>query len=199
MATEVRNAIALRKALREFSPELAKQTQKEMAAALKPLAAKARSYVPADAPMRGWAGRSFSEARFPTWNTRIARSGIGYRATPSKVNDRGFVTLADLHNKTAPGAIAESAGRKSPSGQQWVGPKAGGTGHGVSRSNNPGAGRQFIKNLGPLYGDAPNKGRYIGRAWHEDRGAAKDAVIKAITTVRKNFVVKATVGRHKAA
>ena len=197
MATEVRNALALRKALREFSPELAKQTTKEIAIALKPLSKQARAYVPSTSPMRGWAARSFSEGKFPMWNTRQARSGIGYRSSPSKVNDRGFVTLADLHNKSAIGAIAESSGRKNASGQTWVGPNAGGTGKGVSRSVNPRAGQQFIENLGPLYGSKPNRGRYIGRAWAENNGAAKEAVIKAITATRKSFVVKATVGRKK--
>jgi len=42
MATELKGAIELRKALRAFAPDLAKETQKEIAGLLKPITAKAR-------------------------------------------------------------------------------------------------------------------------------------------------------------
>jgi hypothetical protein len=37
MPTEVKGALALRKALRQFEPDLAKETSKKLAAALKPI------------------------------------------------------------------------------------------------------------------------------------------------------------------
>jgi len=46
MPTEVKGGIALRKALRQFTPDLAKETQKEMANLLKPITAKARGFIP---------------------------------------------------------------------------------------------------------------------------------------------------------
>ena len=50
MPTEVKGGIALRKALRKFTPDLAKETQKEMASLLKPITSKARGFIPATAP-----------------------------------------------------------------------------------------------------------------------------------------------------
>ena len=41
MPTEVRGAIALRKALRQFEPDLAKETTKEISSFLKPVVTKA--------------------------------------------------------------------------------------------------------------------------------------------------------------
>ena len=49
MPTEIRGAIALRKALKKFTPDLAKETQKEIAGILKPITAKARGFIPSTA------------------------------------------------------------------------------------------------------------------------------------------------------
>ena len=42
MPTEVKGAVELRKALRAFTPDLAKETQKEIAGVLKPIVSKAQ-------------------------------------------------------------------------------------------------------------------------------------------------------------
>ena len=42
MPTEIKGAIALRKALKNFAPDLAKETQKELGNLLKPITNKAR-------------------------------------------------------------------------------------------------------------------------------------------------------------
>jgi len=55
MPTEVKGAVELRKALREFTPDLAKETQKEIGAVLKPITAKARGFIPSASPLSGWA------------------------------------------------------------------------------------------------------------------------------------------------
>jgi hypothetical protein len=103
MPTELRGVKQLRYALRNFEPDLAKETQKEMAGVLKPLVQHARNLVPAVSPLSGWRPRAMSEARFPTWDSKIAKRGITFRTTPSKPNRRGFSYAASIHNKSAIG------------------------------------------------------------------------------------------------
>lgn len=186
-AVEVKGVTNLRKALRKFEPTLSKEMQFEFRKALAPIAREAKGFIPSRSPMSGWRGRSFSEGNFPTFNSSTAKSGIGYKTTPSKPNRRGFVSQAKIYNKSAAGAIYETAGRKNPNGQPWVGKKAGGASNKVSRSVNPQAGKQFIENLGSLYGQGNDRGRAIYRAYENDRGAAKDAVMKAIHNAERQF------------
>lgn len=120
--------VELRKALRRFTPDLEKALRKEMATALKPIVNQARGFVPSQSPMSGWAGRSFSEAKFPTYKASIIKKGIGYSTTPSKMNKNGFRSMAAIENKSRVGAIYEGAGRNGNQGQPWVGPK-GAAGH----------------------------------------------------------------------
>ncbi len=47
MSTQLKGVKQLRYALKNFEPDLAKETQKEMAAALKPIVQQARNLVPA--------------------------------------------------------------------------------------------------------------------------------------------------------
>ena len=200
MATELRNAIEVRRALLNYAPDLQKELTKEWATILKPVVAEARGYVPATAPMSGWAPRSFSQATFPTYNAQVIRSGIVYQTTPSKPTRSGFVNLVRIKNKSMVGAIYETAGRKNGQGQTWVGPKAGGASKGVSRSNNPYAGNQFIANLGQLYGSKGNTGRLIYRAWANTQGKANARVIKALETTTAKFNKRtATVDIQRAA
>lgn len=186
---ELRGNVDLRKALRAFAPDLEKQLRKDLAAAMKPVVSKARGFVPAEAPMSGWAPRSFSEARFPFYSASTIKSGIVYSTSASKVNRYGFSSMATITNKSAAGAIYETAGRNGP--QPWVGPKAGGASKGVSRSVNPKAGAQFIENLPPLTSSLKGRGRLIFKAWASDQGKAEGAAMTAIdkTTQAFNAVV----------
>ena len=116
MPASVKGGVALRKSLRAFAPDLAKELPKEIAAALKPITKTAKGYFPDDGSvLSGWLPRENSEARFPTYSARLVKAGIGYKTTPSKPNRRGFRSLARVFNKTAAGAIYETMGRKSPS------------------------------------------------------------------------------------
>lgn len=54
MPTEVVGAVALRKALNQYAPDLAKELSKELGAILKPIVAEARGFVPLKSPMSGW-------------------------------------------------------------------------------------------------------------------------------------------------
>jgi hypothetical protein len=182
---ELRGNVDLRKALRAFAPDLEKQLRKDLADAMKPVVAKARGFAPAEPPMRNWAPRSFSEAKFPFYNVDTIRSGITYSTSPGRVNDYGFSSMAKITNKSAAGAIYETAGRNGP--QIWVGPTAGGSSKGVSRSVNPGAGAQFIQNLPPLTSSLKGRGRLIFRAWAENQGKAEGAALTAIDKTTKAF------------
>jgi hypothetical protein len=168
MPTELRGVKQLRYALKNFEPDLAKETQKEMAGALKPIVQQARNLVPAVSPLSGWRPRAFSEGRFPTWDTSIARRGITYRTTPSKPNRRGFSYAASINNKSAIGAIYETAGRRAPQ-----------TG-GRHRPN-------FAKAFGSMEGAGRLQGRAMFAAWNRDQGRANSAVMKALQTAANNF------------
>jgi hypothetical protein len=188
---ELRGNIDLRKALRDFAPDLEKELKLELHKALRPVVRQAKSFVPAVSPMRGWAGRSYSEGRFPTYNAATVTAGITYSVSASRPNKNGFTSMARIINKSAVGAIYETSGRKNPNGQQWVGPKAGGFSKGVSRSNNPNAGKQFIQNLPPLVSSLKGRGRLIYRAWAENKGLAEGTAMRAIDSARQQFYARA--------
>lgn len=182
MAVRLEGAVALRKALRKFEPDLSKELQQEMKSFLQPVVKKARGFVPAEGSvLTNWQKSHVSDtARFPYFDFKAAKGGIGYKTSPSKPNSKGFVSLASINNRSASGAIFETAGRKNPQGQPWN-PKSGS--HKYSRSNNRDAGKMFIdsaNSLSPLVGRGSDRGRLIYRAWEEDQGKATAGVVRAI-------------------
>ena len=212
MPTGVKGAINLRKALKNFAPDLAKETQKELGNLLKPITNKARGFIPSTAPISGW-GKSSENGRFPVWDSSAARRGIGYRTTPSRPNKQGFRALARIVNASAAGAIYETAGRVHPNGrEQAMAVRVMLPGHSnygkmvrsgnknQGRSTNPEAGSLFIQaiNQEGILVDANSqtgagrrsrkmKGRAIYRAWKEDYGKTNAAVIKAIEASKVKF------------
>jgi hypothetical protein len=140
--------------------------------------------------LRRWAARPFTEARFPFFNARTITRGIVYSTGVSKRNKNGFTSMARIINKSAAGAIYETAGRKNPSGQPWVGRKGSGSSKGVSRSVNPNAGATFIANLDPLVSSLKGRGRLIYRAWAQNRGVAEGAAMKAIDKATSEFYAR---------
>jgi hypothetical protein len=221
MATELKGAIELRKALRAFAPDLAKETQKEIAGLLKPITAKARGFIPSNSPLSGWSMPTKGSWERLQWSTSEAKRGIGYKTTPSKPNKSGFRSLARIVNASAAGALYETAGRKNPQGRpQAPAYEVKLRGHSnfgktirsgnkdQSNSNNPNAGQQFIdalNNTGRIVdaykreeGQAGRasrkmKGRAIFRAWKEDGGKTNAAVIKAIELSAKKLDARAKV------
>lgn len=205
MPTEVKGAIELRKALKKFTPDLAKETQKEIGALLKPVTAKARGFIPNSAPLSGW-GEPAVTGKFPRWSTGLAKRGIGYKTTPSKPNKKGFRSLARIQNASAAGAIYETAGRVNEDGRIQAKRRevnipgmnsvyTTSTGKNYGKSNNPEAGSLFVQAMNQegeivdAYTRSPGasgrssrkmKGRVIFRAWAEDGGKTNAAVIKAI-------------------
>ena len=174
MPVAVKGAVALRKALRDYTPDLAKQLPKEMAIALKPVIKTARGYAPSDSQiLSGWKPRAMGEGRFPTYNASMVKAGIAYKTTPSKPNRRGFRSLARLFNKTAAGAIYETAGRKNPDSR-------------------------FVQNLNNKYassmkGKNKMEGRVLYRAYDEDQGKAQTGVLKAIEKAKTRLNQRASV------
>lgn len=217
MPVELKGADKLRKALREFEPDLAKATTKQMAMALKPITNRARGFLPANASMlSGWtsASASLDSAKyreFPKYDQAEAKRGVKYSTSPSRPNRRGFVSLARVMNKSAGGAIYETAGRKNPDGQpvfqrtRFTPASYREDGRGFNKSLNPNAGKQFIERanqLGELVNAKPRQkgqagrssrkmtGRVIFRAFAEDQGKVTAAVVKAISTSAIEFKAK---------
>jgi len=174
MPASVKGGVKLRKALRAFAPDLAKETQKEIAGALKPITKTAKGYFPDDGQvLSGWLAREGSQARFPSYNARIVKAGVGYKTSPSKPNRRGFRSLARVFNKSAAGAIYETMGRKTPSSR-------------------------FVQNQSSKYGssmkgDGKMEGRVLFRAYEENNGKARDAVLNAIKSAADKLNARAKV------
>ena len=167
MPVKLQGAVALRKALAVVEPTLAKETSKEIASFLKPVVKQARGYIPSnDQIISGWlvANARGTWAR-AAYDASVARKGITYKSTPSRVNRQGFSALASIFNKSAAGAIYETAGRKS----------------GLNGNFSPRLG-------GQIKGDKQKmQGRAIFRAFEEDRGKAQDGVVKAIFKSKDKF------------
>jgi len=209
MPVELDNAVALSKALKQYAPELAKETQKEIAGHLRKVVNQARGFVPSDSPLSGW-GNAVGVWEYRAFNAGLIKKGLGYSTTPTKPNKRGFRSLATIFNKSASGAIYETAGRKNPQGlppaqrvkkyrngkfiTEWQIDKT------VNKSANPNAGRQFINALPPLVDSQQSnsagrrtrktKGRLLFRAWANDQGKTTAAVVKAIQASNEKVVKK---------
>jgi hypothetical protein len=174
MPVELQGAVALRKALRNFEPDLAKETTKEIGNFLKPVTRNARGFLPSnnDVPS-GWLKREGAKGRWANrfYDQTVAKRGISYKSSPSKANRSGFRALASIFNKSAAGAIYETAGRKS----------------GVTGNFTPKLG-------GKLTGEKQKMtGRAIFRAFEEDRGKATAGVLKAIETSAAKFNARKSV------
>ena len=164
MPTELKGANNLRRALKKFSPDLDKETRDEMVGFLKPLVKKSRGYMPANASMpSGWVGTA-EAGQFPKYDATIVRRGVGYKLTPTKPNREGWSSTVSIHNKTAAGAIFETAGRKS----------------GITGKFTP-------RLQGQLTGAGKMQGRAMFKAYKEDEGKARVGVIRALEKAAAKF------------
>lgn len=174
MPTEVKGAIEFRKALRQFAPDLAQETTKEIAGFLKPVVKQARGYLPSnDAAPSGWLKRPNAKGRWATryYDQKEASRGISYKTSPSKANRNGWRSLATLYSKNPAAAIFETAGRKSGVKGNFT-PRLGGvlSGHGQKMT-----------------------GRALFRAYSEDQGKARGHVIKAIEKAAAKLNARSTL------
>ena len=212
MPTEVSGASELRLSLTKYPRELDKETQKNLRKVLSHVVNKAKGYLPSDTQMlSGWTNDVSSEETikyraFPKYNQGQAIRGIQAITKPSEPNRNGWSSLVSIANKSAGGAIYETAGRKNPNGAPHQETTRGtfssyiDTSNKVSKSLNKNAGKQFIDRMnqyGKLVsaretgkvGRATRKltGRVIFRAWAEDQGRANAAVIKAVEAANKTL------------
>lgn len=203
MPVVVSGVVELKKALNKFAPDLKKEMDEQVREALKPIIADARSHVPANAPggLTNWndpgylrKSRTDRERGFPSFDSRAVRRGLTYTLSTGRSNSRGFVSLYSLLNKSAAGAIIETAGRKNPGGD----PK--------SQSNNPRAGARFISGMNGVGAlrNYDNKGsqRTIGRllfaAYDRNSGKALDAIMKSIDLTSKKFQQRSRTHNERA-
>lgn len=197
MPVVVEGVPELKKALKKFAPDLRKQMDDEIRVALKEVTNAAKAKVPNQSPggLYNWQDKGVesvsrtSRARaFPKYNARVIRRGLTYSLGRGKRNQSGFSSLYSLLNKSASGAIAETAGRLS-----------GASGSSRSESNNPQAGARFIAGMNGIGamkshdGRQKSTGRILFAAYAENEGKALDGVFRAIDKASRLFKERATV------
>jgi len=220
MPVELAGVDELRKALKQYAPDLDKQLKKDLILATSGVVKDARGFVPASAPLSNW-GKG--NGNFPTYSASLIRNGIRLSTARSRVNKNGFASSVRIVNANAAGAIYETAGRKNPQGRpqgktrEIVIPTRRldtgvgehrymtSTGKNYGKSNNPNAGKQFVdaaNATGQLVNSKPRvagqrghvsrkfTGRLIYRAWAQDNGKTQDAVVRAIMKTNDLFVKK---------
>jgi hypothetical protein len=228
MPVELSGVDELRKALKQYAPDLDKQLKVDLTIDTQSVVNAARGYVPATPPLRNW-GRD--GGKFPIYNAATIRNGIRLSTARSKINKNGFASSVRIVNANAAGAIYETAGRKNPQCRpqaplaRVVAPRHKNFGKTIrsgtkeqSMSNNPNAGPQFVyaaHRTGSLVNAKPRQagqrgqvsrkstGRLIYRALAEDNGKTQDAVVRAIMKTNDLFMSKtsgiATSGVKKVA
>ena len=163
MPTELKGASQLRKALKQFSPDLDKETREEMVGFLKPLVKKAKGFLPSNDQMpSGFVKHEVKTAKFPMYDASEARRGVGYKLTPTKPNAQGWSSTISIHSKRAAAVIYDWAGRKSKG--------------------------KFVSVLpSSMAGSGKMSGRALFKAYDQDQGKAKAGVIKALEKAAAKF------------
>ena len=189
MPVEVKGVVEARKILRKLAPETLKAYNSQIAAPLKEITNEARKDVPQSFMRLGnfsYPGydrksRTGRERAFPSFVSNVVRRGLTYSLAKSRANRSGWSSLVSMLNKSAAGAIIETAGRQNRYGSSQ------------SKSNNPDAGREFIANLNNGIGSleqtgrtAKTSGRLMGRNLAEDQGKAKATILKVLQQVASN-------------
>jgi len=190
MPVVVEGIVGLKKALRNYAPDLQKQMDAEIRIALKEVVKDARNKVPESTRLYNWQdngqtrqSRTGRATAFPAYNQSLIRRGLTYSLGKQRRNRAGFVSMFTLFNKSAIGAIVETAGRANPSGSSR------------SQSNNPMAGQMFNYTLsnqvGQLKsykgGERKTTGRLLYAAYAENQGKALNAIMAAIDKATDAF------------
>lgn len=202
MPVVVEGIVGLRKALKTYAPDLQKQMDTEIRAAMKDVIKDARRRVPESTRLYNWTdngktrqSRTGRATAFPAYNQSLIRRGLTYSIGKQRRNRVGFVSLFTLFNKSAIGAIVETAGRANPNGSSR------------SQSNNPQAGQMFNTTLsnqvGALKsykgGDRKTTGRLLYAAYADNQGRALDAIMAAIDKANDALTKRVQADRKKAA
>lgn len=190
MPVKVSGLVETRKALKKLAPDLYQQMNTEIRDALKVVQKNTKNLVqPNVTGLYNWQdkgvvvkSRTSRERAFPKYNPQVIKRGITYSLAMQKRNSAGFVGMYTLFNKSAAGAIIETAGRKNFNGDSR------------SQSNNPNAGAHFNRAIQSTYGGLKqvgqrreDRGRLLLRAVYEDQGKLQDAVFKAIAKAEHLF------------
>lgn len=142
-----------KKQLKEFDPELRRAMDREIRAALKPLAARAAAFVP-DQPLSGWRtgsgrGADNGDRKLPNWDANAVRKGIKVRQGGKRSRGNATQSAWKIVNMDGAGAAFEIAGKKG----------------GRTES-----GRYLVSGLRFYHGKTS---RLIWRAWDEAGGEKK--------------------------
>ena len=204
MPVNVSGIKEMKKALSLVDKDLLKEVQGEIRATMIPIRDKARSYAPADTEvLSGWTKAAgiigpMRYRTFPKYNHQQVIDGIKYSAGSNKRNNKGWSATNYVSNTSAPGAIFETAGRKNPTGQPWIGLNVDNNNKEISHSLNPQAGAQFIAAMPALVNARPQgmsgnnkgykqKGRLIFRAAAEEQGKTMARILKALEKTATTF------------
>lgn len=190
MPVKVSGLVETRKALKKLAPDLYQQMNDEIRVALKVVQKDTKNLVqPNVTGLYNWQdkgvivkSRTSRERAFPKYNPQVIKRGITYSLAMQKRNSAGFVGMYSLFNKSAAGAIIETAGRKNFNGDSR------------SQSNNPNAGAHFNRAIQSTYGGfaqvgqrREDRGRLLFRAIYDDQGKLQDAVFRAIAKAEHLF------------
>lgn len=202
MAVVMQGGLETLKALRKFTPDLYKEMNAEIRSAMSDVVQDAKNKVPKQViGLSQWSepNKYLGQQNFPKYNSTLIRRGIQYSTKSSRPNKSGFVILYSLLNKTAAGAISETAGTQNRLGQPWVGPSVDRSfsNRKQSHSANPGAGAHFIESLDKDIGQlkrigsiAKNKrGRILYAALEAKQGKTQDQIMMAINKAVNKFNV----------
>lgn len=203
MPVVVEGVTELKRALKQYAPDLRKQMDAEIRVALKDVVNSARAKVPPQAPgnLYNWnyqakesVSRTSKTRAFPLYNSSLIRKGIVYKMGRSKRTNSGFASLYSLLNKDAVGAIIETAGRVHPQGRpQKAARQFGQSSKNFGQSNNPNAGSIFTGRMNAVGvlksydNDRMSRGRLLIAAYAEKQGKTLDAVMKAIDKASRQF------------
>lgn len=186
MPVSVERFDEVRRAIRKIAPDIYKQMNKEIAVALKSVVNDARTHVPDGiAGLYNWnekerKSRTGKTRAFPQYNASVIRRGLTYSLAGGKISDSGFKAFYHLLNKSAAGAIMETAGAVS-----------GFRTSARSQSNNPNAGAYFNMQVNNTVGSLEKVGKHTGRlmaaAYKRNQGKALDQTMAAINKAADLF------------
>jgi len=187
MPVAVKGLVETQRALRKFDPDLYKAMQAEIRPELSGMTREAKSLVPRyflSGAMSDGSERQSRTSRsraFPTYDNVQIRRGLTYSMGRQKRQRNGWQSMYSLLNKSAMGAIVETAGRLNPGGDSR------------SQSNNPNAGAQFIDRANQISRPKQvgkgrkNQGRLAFAAVADNMGRAKAAIVDAIERAEAKY------------
>lgn len=190
MPTAVKGVIEARRVLAKVSPELYKSMNARITVGLKDIQNLARSEVEDEVfGLRNFTdtgvvreSRTSRARAFPMYNAALVRKGLTYSIGKQKRTNNGFTALYSMLNKSAAGAIIETAGRLNPYGDD------------ASQSNNKGAGAHFINAITGTFGDLQQtgksrktQGRLMGDAVSQRKAKLTHEILRSIDDTIKTL------------